>query len=125
MSLDTIWGSTLQDVPSRNVGSLLLSAPTANNTSASITLAAPAAGQANCIAMVTFSYSATPTGGRVYVTNDSTTIFNHYITQGGPGPITMSEAIRMTPATSSQIVLTAGGVGTSGSVSCVAWVESI
>ena len=62
-----------------------VNAPAAN-TAAVITLAATAS-KKHYIPRVVWSYDAAPTGGRLTITDDGTTVFDLSITAAGPGVI--------------------------------------
>lgn len=60
------------------------------NTAAVVTLAATA-GWAWIVERIVWSYSATPTGGRLTIVETETTVLDIDITSGGPGPFEVGE----------------------------------
>lgn len=74
------------------------------------------------ISSVWWSYSGTPTGGRLTITDGSA---NNWIdvdiTAGGPGFINFVPPVQMLAATNMLVTLAAGGSGVTGKVGVNAW----
>jgi hypothetical protein len=98
----------------------------ASNTNAVITYAAGAAGVRHCIGGVAWSYSASPTGGRLKIEDGSGNIvFDIDITAGGPGFVPFAQPLQGTAATALIVTLTAGGSGIQGKVTVLNhWTET-
>jgi hypothetical protein len=90
-----------------------VNAPAAN-TAAVITLAATA-DKKHYVPRVAWSYDAVPTGGRLTITDDGTTVFDMSITADGPGVIDLGiESAAVNKAM--VITLAAGGAAVTGKV---------
>jgi hypothetical protein len=90
------------------------------NTNAVLTVAA-IAGQIHILDTLWFSYSGTPTGGRITIAIGGVTVLDQDITASGPGPLPLN---RMNGGRENQavvITLYAGGVGVIGKLSVQYW----
>ena len=88
----------------------------AANTAATVTIAASQAGR-RVIRAVVWSYSATPTGGRLTITDGGTTILDIDITVGGPGPVPLEYVAGVNAAV--VVTLAAGGGSVVGKLSVI------
>jgi len=96
----------------------------AQATAAVITLAA-VAGKKHIISQITYSYSATPTGGNLKVEDVSgTTVFNVDVPAAGVGQIFFRQPLRGAAANTAMIITLASGAGTVvGKVNVIHWTE--
>lgn len=85
----------------------------ATNAAAAVTLPA-AAGVANVIDEVIWSYSGNPTGGALTITDDGATVFSVDITSAGPGFVPFPNGLRGGLLTSLVVTLAAAGSGVVG-----------
>lgn len=90
-------------------------APTANTAAVVARPGVPA--KRNVLTRVIWSYSATPTGGRLTVADGGTTIFDVDITAGGPGSLPLCLLASSVNA-ALVVTLAAGGAGIVGKVNC-------
>jgi hypothetical protein len=98
-------------------------ATAAANTSAVLTYAA-VANQSHILSGVAFSYSATPVGGSLTITDGLTIVLSVDILSGGAGFIPFNPPVRGSINTALTITLAAGGAGVIGKVSTLGrWTE--
>jgi hypothetical protein len=95
----------------------------ATNTNAVLTYASAGVGLSNVVAQLNWSYNGTPTGGRVTVSDNGVTVFDHDITAAGTGYYIFE--VPKKGATNSALVITlyAGGSGVQGKLSANVWTE--
>lgn len=99
-----------------------VSAPAAN-TAAAVTCAA-VTGRRQHLALVAWSYSAAPTGGRLTLADGADTVLDLAITGAGPGSLFGSNiALRGEVGTALVATLAAGGAGISGKLNAYCYVE--
>jgi hypothetical protein len=88
-------------------------APTANATAA-VTYAAGGPGLVNRCSGLAWSYSGTPAGGSVSLSDGGTVIFTQDVTAAGVGHVTFNPPKEGTANTAMTATLAAGGAGVSG-----------
>jgi len=99
-----------------------LHAPTAA-TAAIVTLAA-VAGKKHILSQITYSYSATPTGGNLKIEDDGATIFSIDIPAAGEKQIFFRQPMRQAVANKALVVTLASGAGAVvGKVNVSHWTE--
>lgn len=99
-----------------------VSAPAAN-TAAAVTCAA-VSGRRQHLALVAWSYSAAPTGGRLTLADGADTVLDLAITAAGPGNLFGSSlALRGEVGNALVATLAAGGAGVSGKLNTYCYVE--
>ena len=116
----TVQGQVGQIAQSAASGNI--TAPAAN-AAATVTLAAPGAGRYNVVASVEWSYDDDPTGGQLTITDGAVTVFDIYITDGGPGFFQWVPPKRFSTNSAVTVTLAAGGAGISGTINAHAWTE--
>ena len=94
----------------------------AANTAAVVTLAA-VAGRRNVVYQVAASYSATPTGGRLTITDGGVTVLDVGISAGGLTNLVLDPGLAGGPNAEVVATLAAGGSGIIGRLNVVATVE--
>lgn len=87
---------------------------TATNAAAVLTYAAAGSGVSHVIGGLVFSYSGTPTGGSLTITDGGTTVFSVDITASGPGPIVFPRPMKFAANSAVVVTLAAGGSGVVG-----------
>lgn len=93
-------------------------------TAAVVTYAAGAAGVAHVLGSISYSYSATPTGGNLKVEDGSgVVVFNVDVPAAGVGQITFRPPLRGTNATAMIVTLASGAGSVVGKVNCRHWLE--
>lgn len=83
------------------------------NAAAVVTRPAPATGR-TWITKATWSYSNDPAGGRLWIQDGATVIFDIDITRGGPGSLQFNNDGRSSPGNALTVTLAAGGAGIVG-----------
>lgn len=89
---------------------------TATNAAATLTYAAAGSGVSHVIGGIVFSYSGTPTGGSLTITDGGVTVFSVDITASGPGPIVFPRPMKFAANSAVVVTLAAGGSGIVGKV---------
>ena len=92
------------------------------NTAAAVTLAAPGAGEANIVWSIYYSYSASPTGGNLQITDAGSTVFELDVPTTGPGVVRFDQGRKGDPNAAVVVTLAAGGTGVLGKVNVEATV---
>jgi molybdopterin-binding protein len=87
----------------------------ASATNAAAVVTVPSESRRPYISKMVFSYSATPTNGRVTVTIGGEVVFSHAITAAGVGPLNVN--IGGEVGASMTVTLAAGGSGVVGDLS--------
>lgn len=67
-----------------------------------------------CIAGIAWSYSGTPTGGNITITDGGNTVFSVDVTTGGPGFVSFNPAMEATIGNTLVVTLAAGGAAIVG-----------
>jgi hypothetical protein len=91
-------------------GDIVRSGDYAQTTSHTAVVTIPASPDPNKVTLllhVQWSYSDTPTGGKITATEGSAVLWEHHITSGGPGGL--SPDVLGTAATAMVVTLAAGG----------------
>lgn len=92
----------------------------AANTAAVVTLAATP-GYAHVISQIIWSYSDTPTGGKLTITVGSTDLPDIHIISGGPGFFTFWPPVKGHQNEAIVVTLAAAGAAVSGTLNINAW----
>lgn len=93
-------------------------------TAAVVSYAAAGSGISHCVGQVSWSYSATPTGGNIKIEDGSgNTVFSMDITDPGPGTITFKPPKKGTTNTLLKITLASGAGSVVGKLSANHWTE--
>ncbi len=87
-----------------------------SNTDAVLTFSAAGAGIAHLLGKIVWSYSGTPTGGRLTVKDGSSVVLDVDVTAAGPGFIPFDKALKGTANTAMEVRLYAGGSGVVGKI---------
>lgn len=99
-----------------------MSAATGANSAAVVSLAADTTGdRPHVVSEVWWSYSGSPTGGRLTVQDGSGTQRDFDITAGGPGFMPFNPPLSFAVGQAVTLTLAAGGAGVTGKVGCTAW----
>ena len=96
------------------------------NTTATVTIGAPGAGEANVLWRVDWSYSATPTAGtgNLTISDGSATVYELDIAAAGPGSVDFPNGSWADPNVVVTVALNAGGTSVLGKVNVQTSVES-
>jgi hypothetical protein len=86
----------------------------AADTAAVVTLTPDSAEELLAIDHIAWSYTASPTGGRLTVAIGGVTVLDLDITTGGPGPIEFGRGLVGKPGETIVVTLAAGGSGIGG-----------
>jgi hypothetical protein len=131
-SLLILFGPNQSVVPLRVAGTKVIvpssyvdAADSVSATHAAASAVYPATSGRHCLSGVAWSYSASPTGGRMTILDGSNTVFDIVIGAAGYGAIDFPVAKCGNTGTAMTVTVADGGVGIAGTVNILGhWVEA-